>query len=361
MKKYTDDIDRLCITPETSIHDAAERMERNRFGLCMVVDTESILVGTVSDGDIRRAILNQANMEQPVRKLLEIKKGTAYEQSITGEIGLTESAYIEIMNDRKVVHLPLVDKDGRLRDLVRMMDLVPAIRTPLRAVVMAGGKGSRLSPLTEDVPKPMLPVGERPLLEHIIGNLKDSGIHRVNVTTHYKAEMIETHFGDGSEFGVELDYVSESEPLGTAGSLSLLDQSDEPLLVINGDVLTDLDIRAMLQFHVDSGAVMTVGVREYDVQIPYGVVECEGFNVVSIDEKPVKSFFVNAGIYLLHPTVRAHIPYGRRFDMTELMQILVDRKLPVASFPIHEYWIDVGRISDYERAQSEYAGKDSGK
>ena len=360
MKSYTENLDALCISPQATVHEAVQRMEENRFGLCLVTDVERMLLGTISDGDVRRAILAQTGMNQPVKVLLDRKQGPPYERSVTGKVGLPPNTYVEIMNQRKVVHLPLVDREGKLKDLVRMMDIVPSIDPPLRAVVMAGGKGSRLSPLTENVPKPMLPVGKRPLLEHIIGKLKVSGIHQVNVTTHYKAEMIEDHFGDGSEFCVELGYVSEAEPLGTAGSLALLGESEAPLLVINGDVLTDLDIQAMLHFHEDSVAAMTVGVREYDVQIPYGIVECEGSRVVSVDEKPVKSFFVNAGVYLLQPAVREYIPRGRRFDMTELMQMLIEHDEKVVSFPIHEYWIDVGQISDYERAQSDYE-KDTGR
>jgi NDP-sugar pyrophosphorylase family protein len=218
---------------------------------------------------------------------------------------------------------------------------------------MAGGFGTRLRPLTEDTPKPMLLVGDRPMLERTIEQLKKAGIHRVDLTTHYKPEAISKHFGNGDEFGVTIRYVHEDQPLGTAGALGLLGDSQEPLLVINGDILTHVDFRAMLKHHREHKASLTVGVCRYDLQVPYGVIECHGPDILGISEKPKMPFLVNAGIYLLEPKVRKYIPAGKRFDMTDLIQSLIHADRKVVSFPIVEYWLDVGRPGDYARAQED--------
>jgi len=218
-------------------------------------------------------------------------------------------------------------------------------------VIMAGGYGKRLRPLTEDLPKPMLPIGGRPLMERIIGQLKDVGIRQVNVTTLYKPEKIKDYFGNGEAFGINLNYIHESEPLGTGGALGLLPKTEEPLLVINGDILTQVDFRAMLDYHREHKADMTVAVRQFGIQVPYGVVECDGPNIRSLREKPEMTFFVNAGIYLLDPPVFNFIPSGERFNMTDLIQWLLDAGRTVVSFPVREYWLDIGQTADYEQAK----------
>jgi NDP-sugar pyrophosphorylase family protein len=218
---------------------------------------------------------------------------------------------------------------------------------------MAGGFGNRLRPLTEDLPKPMLPVGGRPLMERIVEQLRDVGIHQLSVTTHYKPEVIADHFGDGSQFGVKIDYVREEQPLGTAGALGMIDQPEGLLLVMNGDIVTQLNFRAMVDFHHEHKADMTVAVRKFDFQVPFGVVETEGVLITGLAEKPSLGFFVNAGIYLLEPTAHRNIPRGQRFDMTDLIDHLLAEKRRVVSFPIREYWLDIGHDADYEQAQDD--------
>jgi NDP-sugar pyrophosphorylase family protein len=208
-------------------------------------------------------------------------------------------------------------------------------------------------PLTEETPKPMLRVGERPLMELIIGQLRQAGIRQVNVTTHYLPEKIRDHFGNGESFGVNLTYVNEQTPLGTAGALGLMHAPTEPILVINGDILTQVDFRSMLHYHREHRADMTVGLRAYEFEVPYGVVECDQSRVTAITEKPNMRFFINAGIYLLEPSAYAYIPGGEKFQMTDLIQELLDRKRTVVGFPIREYWLDIGKHEDYERAQSD--------
>ena len=188
---------------------------------------------------------------------------------------------------------------------------------------MAGGAGTRLRPLTEDVPKPMVNLGGRPMLERIIEQLRESGISRVMVTTHYKGELISDHFGDGDGFGVKIDYVQEDKPMGTAGALSQLEPSDKPLLVMNGDILTRLDFRAMLDFHGDHNADMSVAVRTHEFVVPYGVMETENERIIKVTEKPTINHFINAGIYLLNPDVARLVPESGYYDMTELINHLV--------------------------------------
>lgn len=345
------DIHKVCVGYNDSILRVINLMNENGLGIVLVIDQDRRLVGTITDGDMRRAILGDINLEMPVADLLKQKKGSLRETPITARAGLPQGRYAEILQKHRIFHLPLVDQNGRIVGLVTVEDLMPQRSLPVQALVMAGGKGTRMRPLTDNVPKPMLPIGDRPLLERIIEQLCKSGIHKVNITTHYKAEKITKHFGDGSGFGVELNYVREDRPLGTAGALKLMDVPQEPMLVVNGDILTEIDFRAMLSYHQEHGADLTVAVRKYDLQVPYGVIECDGVSVRSLQEKPLLYFFVNAGVYLLEPNVYEYIPEGEYFDMTDLIQRLLNAKREVISFPIREYWLDIGQPADYEQAQ----------
>ncbi len=352
------ELERFLVSPQTPIREVMTCLDRNTKGIALVVDEERHLLGTVTDGDIRRAILAQVSLEAPASELLARKVHPLYRQPITARLGTPPGALLRLMQERSVRHVPLLDEAGRVADLVTLNDLLPEQMLPVQAVIMAGGRGTRLRPLTDELPKPMLPVGDRPLMELTVERLRQAGIRRVHVTTHYQADKIREHFADGSAFGVELRYVAEEQPLGTAGGLGLLTPPQEPLLVINGDILTQVDFRAMLAYHQEHQADMTVGVRRYDLQVPYGVVECEDIRVRRLTEKPWLSFFVNAGIYLLEPTVYQYIPNGQCFNMTDLIQRLLDAGRTVVSFPIVEYWLDIGQHEDYERAQEDVRKKD---
>ena len=257
------------------------------------------------------------------------------------------------MNERGIRQIPLLGERGCVVDIALMQELVNISELPLKAVVMAGGFGKRLLPLTEDTPKPMLPVGDKPILELIVNQLQDSGIRKVHVTTHYKPEIIRQHFGTGERFGLDIQYVNENQPMGTAGALGNIEKSDETMLVLNGDILTRVDFRAMLAFHREQKAELTVAVRKYDFQVPYGVIQCDGAHVLGVDEKPTYNFFVNAGIYLLEPSAHRSIPLEQRFDMTDLIETLAGAKRRVAAFPVVEYWMDIGRQNDYMQAQED--------
>jgi len=328
-------------------------VDRGGCGIALVVDSERRLLGTITDGDVRRAILAGKDLELPVSVLLASKICTQYPKPVTASPETDRKALMALMLEHVLRQIPILDNDGKVVDLVMMDDLIPRQDLPLQAVIMAGGLGARLRPLTEDLPKPMLPMGGKPLMELVIEQLRQVGIRRINVTTHYKPEKISDHFGDGSSFGVELNYVNEDRPLGTGGALGLIEVPTEPMLVINGDILTQVDFRAMLAYHQEHRAVMTVAVKQYDIKVPYGVIECEGSRVCALKEKPQMHFLVNAGVYLLEPKVYEFIPNGEHFNMTDLIQWLLDSDHIVASFPIIEYWLDIGQFADYEQAQND--------
>lgn len=341
---------RLLVAPDSSIRQVMTCIDRNAKGIALVVDHERRLIGAVTDGDVRRAILAGLDLDLSVQALLERRASTLYPGPFTAPVGTPNSELLRMMNEWTLRHIPLVDEVGRVVGVALLSDLVKEFELPLTAVVMAGGYGTRLRPLTEDLPKPMLRVGDRPLLELIIKQLREAGIRRVNLTTHYKAETIARHFGDGRDFGVEIHYVQENQPLGTAGALSLLDASDAPLLVINGDILTRVNFTAMRDFHREHQAEMTVAVRQYDFHVPYGIIESHGVAVTGILEKPILRHFVNAGIYLLNPEVCRFIPDGESYDMPDLISRLVADGHRVVSFPVCEYWLDIGQHEDYQKA-----------
>lgn len=347
------DLSKLCIDQGSSVQDTMKCMDSSRLGIVLVVDDNRRLVGTITDGDVRRAVLADVDLTQPVSVLLARKEGSAYARPITAPFGADRSTYLDLLQEHNILHLPLLDDDQRVMGMVTLDEFVPDRVMPLQAVVMAGGEGNRLRPLTEDLPKSMLPIGAQPLMEIIIQQLRDAGIKRVNMTTHHKSEKLTEHFGDGRDFGVELTYVNEDRPLGTVGGLGLMEPLKGTLLVINGDILTQVDFRAMLAYHRESCADLTMAVRQYDLQVPYGVVECEGPSVRRMTEKPCLKFFVNAGIYLLEPVVHRYIPNGERFDMTDLIQRLLDEGRQVVSFPVREYWLDIGLPDDYLKAQED--------
>jgi dTDP-glucose pyrophosphorylase/CBS domain-containing protein len=343
----------LCISPESSIRKAMTCMERNQKGIVLVTYDEGKLLGTITDGDVRRAMLAGRSMDDAASVLIARKVFSPYSQPLTAQVGTDRVTLLRLMKKHVIRQIPLLNPEGRVAGMVTLDELMPEQALPLQAMVMAGGYGRRLRPLTEDTPKPMLPVGDRPLMELIIDQLREVGIRRVYVSTHYKEDKITSYFGDGEQFGVNIDYVTEDSPLGTAGALSRIETPDEPVLIINGDILTQVNIQAMLAYHNEHRADLTVAARRYDFPVPYGVLECKGSSVLQINEKPTYSFYCNAGIYLLQPSAYHYIPKDRRFDMTELIETLIASDCSVVSFPILEYWLDIGQHADYQQAQED--------
>lgn len=339
------------VSQNCSIQGAVAKMDENRLGIVLVTDDEKHLVGTITDGDIRRAILARIDLKDPLKVILDRKLGTEYEKPLFGLVVQGKQSHLDLLKKHNLSHLPILNESSQVVGLVTSDEFVVDSFDSVDVVVMAGGRGTRLLPLTRDLPKPMLSVGEKPLLEIIIRQLSSVGVRHINVSTHHKPEKIREHFGNGRDFGVNLSYVSEDRPLGTAGALALMKAPSGTQLVINGDILTQVNYKAMLQFHREHQADFTVAVRQYDLKVPFGVVECEEIFVKSLKEKPVVNFFVNAGIYLLEPIVHCHIPAGEHFHMTDLIENLVKRGRKVVSFPIHEEWLDIGGHAEYQLAQ----------
>ncbi|HKT08300.1 MAG TPA: nucleotidyltransferase family protein [Gemmatimonadaceae bacterium] len=336
------------VAPGTPLTEALKSLDANGMGVLLLAKADRRLVGIITDGDVRRHILSGAPLTVSCESIASRHPRVATR-------GMSTSELLDLMggsHDDTVDHLPILTDDGIVVGLVLRRDLVAADDT-FTAVIMAGGYGKRLMPLTTDTPKPLLPVGDRPLMERTIERLRRAGIRRVNVATHYLSDKISNHFGDGRQFGVEMRYVTEDRPLGTAGALRLMEPPTGPLLVVNGDILTGVNYQDMLAYHRENGAIATVGVRKYDVEVPYGVIDCSGVAVSALREKPMQQFLVNAGMYLLDPAAVAYIPEGERFDMTDLIQRLLAEGRKVVAFPVVEYWLDIGKPADYERAQQD--------
>jgi len=341
----------ITIAADASVRDALRAIDRGSVGLALVV-YGGRLVGTLTDGDIRRAVLGGATLDDRVE--------TYANPDFTAVDPETDRSWIlDLMQARSLRNIPVVDAGGRLVGLHVLGELISGEPRPERALIMAGGRGSRLQPLTEVRPKPMLAVAGRPILERIVLHLVGCGFQHLFISVNYLAEQIEAHFGTGERFGCRIEYLYEnaSAPLGTAGALGLLPDAvrsaELPLLVMNGDLLTQFSPAALLDHHVARGNVITVGTRDYLHQIPFGVVETDGDRLVSLREKPTEGWQVNAGIYALSTGVIRRIGAGAALDMPEVISDCLGREEPVGAFAVEGEWLDVGRVSELRRARGD--------
>ncbi len=348
----TVDLDKVCVSPEATIREIIACIDRSWMDIALIVDSERRLITTITNGDIRRAIEAGQSQDEPVTNW-RVYKDTIYQQPVTAPLGMERTALLKLMQEQYVRQLPLLDDQGHVVDLVLMRDFGDVDTLPVTAVIMAGGFGTRLRPLTDQAPKPLLPIANRPILDWIIEGLHHAGIRKVIVTTYYKGEMIRNHLDDGGRFGVQIGYIHEDKLSGTAGALALIRDWSQSLLVINGDIFTRADFRSMFDYHQEHRADLSMALREYHFQIPYGVVEMVERRVAAIKEKPTTTFFVNAGIYILSPSVRGYVTKGEFLDMTELIKRLMADHRSVVGFPVHEYWLDIGQLEQYEQAQND--------
>ncbi len=336
------------IGPQAAIFDAIACIDRSGLQIALVVDDEGRLMGTLTDGDIRRALLRNLPLTQPVADVMTRHPRLA-------PVDSDDTKLFRMMRALQIRHLPLVDEDGRVVGLRTLTGLLQTPRRSNRVVLMAGGLGVRLHPLTRTVPKPMLSVGGKPLLETILETFIDYGFWRFSISLNYLAETIVGHFGDGSRWGVEIEYLREPARMGTAGSLSLLGETPaEPFIVMNGDILTAVDFGEMLHFHLDNKALATMALHEYSFQVPYGVARVEDHRLVGITEKPIHHHFINAGIYVLDPRALDRIPKETVFDMPDLFRCLIAEGQTTVAFPIREYWLDIGQPQDLQKAEIEF-------
>ncbi len=325
-----------------SIQEVIRRINWASLEIILVVNQQGILLGTVTDGDIRRGILAGLSTAQPVSLIMN-------RNPVTAPVGLPYEEMLQLMRTRSIRHLPVLDNENRPIRLERMEALLD--RFSGGAIVMAGGLGLRLRPLTNDTPKPLLPVAGRPILDHILSGLRHSGIEDVVISVNYLADRIRDHVGDGKDHALHVNYLSERERMGTAGALALLrPRPRRPFLVMNGDLLTRMNFARLLEFQRRQNHALVVCVRKHQVQVPYGVVDIHGGCVTGLREKPVIEQFINAGIYVLDPACIDLIPKNRYFDMTDLIQAVLDRGDSIGAFPIIEYWRDIGNPEDLNAA-----------
>ena len=333
--------------PDATIREAVQRIDRGASQTALVVDAERHLLGLVTDGDVRRAILRDIALDRPVSEIMSVKP----------KVMLAGTPDIEILRHLQLhaLHqIPVVDSENRVVALRTIDDFMRADRLPNTIVIMAGGLGTRLKPITNDIPKPMVGIGGRPLLETTIMSLVSQGFFRFRISINHLGDVIEDHFGDGSKWNADIQYLRETDALGTAGSLNLLtERPRHPLIVMNGDLLTSLNFSRMLAFHQTNKAAVTMGVREHRVEIPYGVIERDGAFLTRIMEKPANDYLINGGVYVVEPWVIDVVETGRRFDMTDVCEAVVNRNERVGIYKIEEYWRDIGQLTDLRIAQSE--------
>jgi dTDP-glucose pyrophosphorylase len=339
----------VLVGPETPALDVVRLIDTTRMQIALVVDGEGRLLGTLTDGDVRRALIAGKPLAGPVSELM-------FRSPTTAPPDADREALLALMQAKVLRQIPIVDAAGRVVGLESMMDLLARRELPNAVVLMAGGRGQRLKPLTDLCPKPLLRIGDKPILEIILENFVSQGFRRFFISVNYMAEKVEAHFGDGGRFGASIEYLREDEPLGTAGALTFLpDLGQTPFVVMNGDLLTKVNFAHLLDFHASNGGSATMCVRPYTAQIPYGVVHMDDRNrLTRIEEKPSQTVFVNAGIYVLSPEALARIPRGEPYDMPALFDALMAEGRTTLAFPVREYWIDIGRVADYEQAQTDY-------
>jgi dTDP-glucose pyrophosphorylase len=336
------------VHPDTTIRATIEAIDSCATQIAVVVDVNNKLLGTVTDGDVRRAILKEIPLGGRVDQIMNPRP------TIISSNESRESV-LALMRSRRFHQIPVVDSGGCLVSIEFLDELVQQARRSNLVVLMAGGLGTRLYPMTAECPKPLLKVGSKPILETIIENFREHGFYRFYISVNYKAEMIERYFGDGSDLGIEINYIRENERMGTAGALSLLPRGiSEPLLVMNADLLTKVNFSHLLTFHCEHQPKATMCVREYEFQVPYGVVRVDKHRLLGIEEKPMQRFFVNAGIYSLSPEVIEMVPSNTFFDMPTLFEKLIQQNQETAVFLVNEYWMDIGQRDDFERANGEF-------
>lgn len=343
------------ISFNTTLIFAVRAIELSPRRIAVVVDNNNLVLGTITDGDIRRHLLDKGTLETPVLKVMN-------SNPIVVKIGSSDGYIKDLMRHNNVIVLPLTDENGRFLRLIHLTDLEATGKTNISelnfsfAVIMAGGEGVRLRPLTKIIPKPMVEIGGVPLLQRQIERLTKAGIRKIYISINYLSHVIEEYFGNGHDYDLEIFYLREKEKLGTAGALSLLPEKPQgPIIVINGDILTSSDFESFFSFHNSNETKITIAAIEHSVDIPYGVIQPNGFFVKKIIEKPSERFLCNAGIYALSPEILDLVPKNKFTDMTQLIDICLIKKIPVAVFPIHEYWSDIGNIDDLENARAYFA------
>ena len=336
------------LSPQSSVVQAIEIIDRGAAQIALVVDEQNRLIGTVTDGDIRRALLHGKSLMDSIKDVMHKDFISVGEKIDQGEV-------LGLMRRNGLYRIPVLDQEGKVTRLVMLEDFVKFQNLPNQVLVMAGGEGRRLGDLTKNCPKPMLKVAGKPLLEIILLQCIDAGFRDFYFAVNYLKNHIKDYFQDGSRWNISIKYLEEERSLGTAGALSLLPQRPiHPFLVLNGDVLTRVNYRRLLNFHEEHRASATLCVREHSTQIPYGVVRINELNVLSMEEKPILTNYINSGIYMLDPDILDLVPNDSSVDMPHILNLAIKEARKVRAFPLHEYWLDIGIPETLERANGEW-------
>ncbi len=343
------------IKPDDTLRAALDVLRSSGAGVVLFEDEQGRYAGMLSDAQMRQLLLTQPELDQPSRHFIQ-------GQDISVPQGCDNAQALEIMRAREVSCVPVTGSSGGVAALLWRKDIDPdyLAKPQMNALLMAGGFGKRLYPLTNDVPKPMLRIGSKPMLEHIILKIKAYGVENITISTHHMPEKITDYFGDGSKLGVNINYVHEDSPLGTGGALGLLQDTSKPLLMMNGDILTGLNVRAFYDFHVENGCDISVAARPYEHQVPYGVIDIDDAGAVKrIVEKPVQKHLISGGVYILSPSVYGDIEQGRVFDLPDLVEEKIQEGRDVRTFLMWEYWLDIGMRAEYDLAQTFISHKEA--
>jgi dTDP-glucose pyrophosphorylase/predicted transcriptional regulator len=339
---------KVLLKRDATIKDAIEVLNREAQRIVLIVDDGHRLLGVVTDGDIRRGLLDKKNLESSVSEIMNTKPKIASESDSRLKI-------LNVLKTYSLLQIPIL-RDGVVVGLETLQQLTerPKLENPI--FIMAGGFGKRLAPLTDSCPKPLLKVGTKPILETIIEQFAEAGFYRIYISTHYLPEKIVEYFGDGSKWNVSIEYVHEQTPLGTGGALGLLPKNIPklPIIMMNGDLLTKIDFGVLLKYHTNQNAIATMCVREYEYQVPYGVVEVSDNKISGMIEKPTHRYLVNAGIYVIDHEVLGSVGVNEKVDMPTLIERQFAKSLPVVAFPVHEYWLDIGKKHDFDKAQIDF-------
>jgi dTDP-glucose pyrophosphorylase/glutaredoxin len=340
-------IDNYCIDASSTIKEAMKVIDKNLTGGALVVNENNELVGTITDGDIRRAILRGLSINEGIEGAYFKNFKFVTEQH-------SKKKAKEYMLKNKIRQVPVIDKDKKLTDLYFLDDIISYDKKENYVFILAGGLGTRLMPLTETVPKPMLTLGDKPILELIIEQFKEYGFRNFIISLNYKGEIIEEYFKDGKDFDVNIEYVTETKKLGTAGSIALVKEKfTKPFMVINGDILTGIDFDKFLNHHISNNFDITVGVRNYEINVPYGVLVTDNMLIESLEEKPTYKFHINGGVYTVNPEVIKHIKEDEVYNMTDLIEDAMGNKQKTGIYEITEYWTDIGHLDDYRKANTD--------
>ena len=344
MKNY----ERILVSPECIVKEALKKIDLYGSKFVVIVDEKNVLIGTLTDGDIRRGLISEKTIYDSVKLFMNT-------QPITASIKDSQNAIINLMRNERILQIPIIDEHRKVVGIKLMDEFIHHEKKDNWVLIMAGGLGSRLGELTRNTPKPMLWVAKKPILEIIIENFVNQGFRNFYISVNYLAHVIEDYFGCGEKFGVHIEYLRERDRLGTAGSLSLIPPGNltAPIIVTNGDLISDAVFSDILDFHNEGGFAATIGLTEYMHQVPYGVVSVNDSVVTGIHEKPTSMYPVSAGINVISPGMLSLVPQNNYFDMPDFFQKLLSEGKKIGAYRINGYWRDIGLVGDYHLAQIE--------